>query len=304
MKVILLQKDGIGNQMFQYAAALYFARRLGAALEVIPILEPFAHSHGYPRPFLLSNFCISAQVRRSSRLDRLIASSAPRLRRLAGTARWASQSAVYRQDGAHTWTFLPDLPVAHSARRIYLTGNFQAHQYAEAVEPELRSEFRFRHPASGRNLEVLEQIRAAGNPVSLHMRAGDYKIDSRGEMLLSPRYHARAIEAVTARVHNPTFFIFSDDFPFVRQHLRLMNNMVLVDHNGDSEAHEDLRLIAACRHHIVSNSTFSWWGAWLNPDPAKLVFAPAQWQNRLREISGNDIVPGNWLRIPNDDAIA
>ncbi|MGA3079774.1 MAG: alpha-1,2-fucosyltransferase [Terracidiphilus sp.] len=202
-------------------------------------------------------------------------------------------------------TFLPALPIPPSARNIYLDGNFQARQYAEDAEQHLRTELRLREPPTGKNLETLEDIRAVETSVSLHVRRGDYGFWGGGPRVLSLDYYAQAMRALLERVRKPTFFVFSDDIPFTREHLPKSiegARMVFVDNNDEANPHEDLRLMSACRHHIIANSTFSWWGAWLNPDPAKLVCAPMGWGLANPEEWNSDLIPPGWLLIDADIA--
>ena len=136
MKIHLLLKRGLGNQMFQYAAGLFFAKRYGADLEIIRESQTDAFSFGHPRPFLLSNFCISTSVREHTKWDRLVCSVALAKKPLAVSARLASRTVVYRQHFRVDWTFLPDLPIAKSTEHVYVEGNFQAcaRQFAQDVE--------------------------------------------------------------------------------------------------------------------------------------------------------------------------
>jgi hypothetical protein len=219
---------------------------------------------------------------------------------VAATARFVSRTAVYRQHYLTAGTFLPELPIPHSTRSLYLDGFFQAYQYAQGVEQQIRTEFRFRNPASGKNLEILNQIRAVDNSVSLHVRRGDYITRGAGPQVLSLSYHMRAMQTVIERLRNPTFFVFSDDIDYVRNNLPTRENIVFVDHNDTSNGCEDFRLMSACNHNIIANSTFSWWGAWLNPNPAKMVCAPSSWNNVNPDVHCPDLIPSDWLRISID----
>jgi hypothetical protein len=134
-------------------------------------------------------------------------------------------------------------------------------------------------------------------PISLHVRAGDYKTFRGGQRMLPLAYYRQAMETIRERVRKPFFLVFSDDIAYARENLPRGEEMVFVDHNDESNGHEDLRLMSACRHHIIANSTFSWWGAWLNPDPEKLVLAPKVWQNDDLVVPYPDVTPPDWLRI-------
>lgn len=296
MKILLQQKSGLGNQLFQYAAGLYFAGRHAAALEIIRESEERAVSFGHPRPFLLSKFCITAPVRQRSGWDRLLCSAASYKRPVAIPARALTGTHLYKPDFRTDWLFVPELPVTSNTKKIYIDGYFQAHQYARSNESQLRSELTFRDAPAGKNLETMEQIRACKFSVSLHVRRGDYTKIYGGRDALPITYYQNAIAAMREHVTYPTFFVFSDDIAFCRENLPAGPCYIFVDHNSQNEAHEDLRLMASCRHHIIANSSFSWWGAWLNPSPDKIVLAPDRWLDP--NVPHTDLLPPSWQRIP------
>jgi hypothetical protein len=304
MKILLLQKCGPGNQLFQYAAGLFFAKKYGASLEIIREPDHIAAYFGRPWPFILSNFCISAPVREFTGWDRLMCSVAPIKKPVSATARFVSHTAVYRQHYLTDGTFLSELPIPHSTKSLYLEGFFQAYQYAQDVEQRIREEFSFYRPAVGKNHDMLNRIRAVENSVSVHVRRGDYIASGAGPQVLPLSYQLRAMQAIIERLLNPTFFIFSDDKAFVRENLPKGENIVFVDHNDTANGCEDFRLMSACSHNIIANSTFSWWSAWLNPNPAKLVYAPRSWNNINPNVPYPDLIPPSWLRIATDDSPA
>lgn len=298
MKIVLQQKSGLGNQLFQYAAGLYFARKYAAQLEIIREAEERAVSFGHPRPFLLSKFSITVPVRERNQWDRLVCSTASYKRPLAVSARLVSGTHIYKPHFETDWLFVAELPVKSGT--IYLDGYFQAHQYAASIEKQLRSELTLREAPTGKNLETIEKIRACKFPVSLHVRRGDYTKIYGGRDALPVLYYQNAIEAMQRYVSDPTFFVFSDDIAFCRKNLPAGPRYVFVDHNSQTEAHEDLRLMSACRNHIMANSSFSWWGAWLNPNPDKIVLAPNRWLDPA--VPHPDLLPPSWERIAADSA--
>ena len=140
---------------------------------------------------------------------------------------------------------------------------------------------------------------AACNAVSLHVRRGDYAADpvvTSMHGLCPLDYYDRAVEYVLGRVSDPAFFLFSDDPDWVREHLKLRGSVSVVDHNGPDSGSEDLRLMSLCRHHIIANSTFSWWGAWLDPRPDKLVIAPKRWFAD-ESLDTSDLLPAGWVKL-------
>lgn len=301
MKIVLQQKSGLGNQLFQYAAGLYFARKYSAQLEIIRESEERAVSFGHPRPFLLSKFRIATPVRERNRWDQLVCSTASSKRLVSEPARLLSRTATYKPHFSTDWVFVQQLPITASTRNIYLDGYFQAHQYAATIEQQLRSELALRDAPAEKNLETLNEIRACESPVSLHVRRGDYTKIYGGRDALPIIYYENAIATMQMYTADPTFFVFSDDIAFCRENLPAGPRYVFVDHNGQTEAHEDLRLMSACRHHIMANSSFSWWGAWLNPSPDKIVLVPDRWLDPA--VPHPDLLPPSWKRIPADAAI-
>ena len=139
--------------------------------------------------------------------------------------------------------------------------------------------------------------------MSLHIRRGDYVSNAKiagvhGTIALD--YYARAAALIAERAGgDPVFFVFSDDPAWAAANLTLGWPTRIVDHNG-ARASEDLRLMAACRHHIIANSSFSWWGAWLSPAADKTVVAPQPWF-RDPALDDSTIVPQGWIRLSTDD---
>jgi hypothetical protein len=111
---------------------------------------------------------------------------------------------------------------------------------------------------------------------------------------LPTTYYDNAIAAIRGIHPNPTFFIFSDDIASARHHFHKLERAIFVDQNAESAAQEDLRLMSECRHQITANSTFSWWGAWLNTNPEKIVVVPDPWQVSDHHA---DLIPPTWRRI-------
>lgn len=277
MQIILDECGGLGNQLFRYAALRYYAGRYGADMRISVEHARYAQSYGYPRPFLLDHFSITVPMRERSLGDRLLLTGKPWLKQVVAPAMKALRTQVFTQEFNGCHAFLRDIPLELLVKRLHLVGYWHTYMTAEKVEEELRSELAFRKPAEGKNLEVLEQIRGSRNPVSLHVRRGDSTVSATNRVHLPLEYYLNAIATMKERFDNPTFFVFSDDIGFVKDYLQLDGTTVLVGHNDDFSAHEDLRLMSSCHHHIIANSTFSWWGAWLNPRHDKTVIAPRQW---------------------------
>ena len=180
----------------------------------------------------------------------------------------------------------------------YMQGYWQSARYFEDSAERVRQEFRFRSEPSGRNVELAEEIGARA-AVSLHVRRGDYAAHAatRAYHGLCPvDYYHRAASYVAERVRDPIFVLFSDDPEWTRTHLDLRARTIAIEHNGPDDGAEDLRLMSLCRHHVIANSTFSWWGAWLCTKPEKIVTAPERWfSDGARDTS--DLIPDRWVRL-------
>jgi hypothetical protein len=277
VKIVLSEGGGLGNQLFQYAALRYYAKRYGADMRIAADPEWNAQCNGYPRPCLLSHFSIRAPLADRSLTDRLLMTDKAWLKAAANPLKRALQVQVFTEQVEDRYGFLRDLPLERGVSTLYLQGYFQSSQMVEAVADELRVDLTFKEPAKGKNLELLRQIRRSRNPVSLHVRRGDSTLPWEGKVVLPTEYYAHAISMVKERFVDPDFFVFSDDMSFVKEGLPREARMVFVEHNDDFASHEDLRLMSACHHHIIANSTFSWWGAWLNTGRGKMVIAPRHW---------------------------
>jgi hypothetical protein len=185
---------------------------------------------------------------------------------------------VIREPWSDRYLFHPELAVSERIRTVFLVGYWQVHPIADSIASELRSEFDLIEPPEGANYDVLVRIQQAHAPVSLHIRRGDYTHPSEGNIALPLSYYLKGIRTMQERLIEPTFFVFSDDIAYAREHLPRDIELVFVEHNDSVTAHEDLRLMSLCQHHIIANSTLSWWGAWLNHYPEKTVVAPKRWR--------------------------
>lgn len=256
-----------------------------------------AVSHGYPRPYMMSHLAMQVVAAEISPFDRIMLARKHWIRPVTDLLKSALKIQVVSENASQRYQFLKDLPLSDEVKTLYLVGYWQTHRIVDEVADELREEFRFRDSPQGKNLEILRQIERSENPVSLHMRRGDFTLAAEGNIALPLDYYERAISTMRERLGNPTFFVFSDDIAYAREHLKLGKDAFFVSHNDVASSHEDLRLMSSCRHHIIANSTFSWWGAWLNASPDKMVFAPKHWLLKP-ESHYPDLLPDQWLLEP------
>ena len=181
---------------------------------------------------------------------------------------------------------------------IYLDGYWQSEKYFSDIADIIKNEFRVKLPQTEENRRVAQQITSCES-VSLHVRRGDYLTDAKTNTIHGTcelDYYARCIERLTQQVHHPYFFIFSDDPEWVAKNLKITHPTTFVAHNGPEKSYEDLRLMSQCRHNIIANSSFSWWGAWLNSNSNKIIYTPKKWFCDPN-LNTKDLIPATWQKL-------
>ena len=181
---------------------------------------------------------------------------------------------------------------------VYLHGSWQNEKYFADIAEILHREFTVKTSPAGRDSELAEQM-ASSESVSISIRRADYVTDRHTNQILGTcdlDYYSRCVEHITQTVKNPHFFIFGDDPQWARDNLKLPYPTTFVDHNAADKNYEDLRLLSQCKHNIIANSSFSWWGAWLNQNPDKTVLAPKRWL-KSDDYDPKDLVPDNWIKV-------
>ncbi|WP_286907471.1 alpha-1,2-fucosyltransferase [Roseovarius sp.] len=178
----------------------------------------------------------------------------------------------------------------------YLHGYWQSPDYFGPDTDALRRDLTLTTALDAPNAAMAAQIDAAPCPVSFHVRRGDY-IAAGAYAACTPDYYRAAADHLATTLGKPlTCFIFSNDPAWARDNLDLGQDQVIVDLNDEATGHFDMALMARCAHHVIANSTFSWWGAWLNPDPDKQVVAPRNWF-ATQALHNPDLIPEQWHRL-------
>jgi hypothetical protein len=278
---------GLGNQMFQYAAGRALAMRQGCDLFVDrrSFVEYKVHAYGLD--------CFRAKVDDApAHMLPQVADS--RIRRIFRSLTSAGRVPIVRE---RAFTFQPDL--LQQRAPAYLDGYWQSEKYFSDFADAIRKDFTVGRAPSPANAAWLARI-GTSLSVSIHVRRGDYVTNTEANKFHGTcdiDYYERAVRTLCARLDgSPEFFVFSDDPAWVRANLNLgAHTHHYITDNDASTNYEDLRLMSACRHHIIANSTFSWWGAWLNPSRSKIVVAPQRWF-RADEMDDRDLVPPEWVR--------
>lgn len=278
--IITRLHGGLGNQMFQYAAGATLAARLDVPLALDP-RPAAAKDQGDLRDI----FDLPLTEPDHLPPDRDAHPVAYALWRLLGrTPILRREKALGYNPGFDTWS-----------DGSYLHGYWQSQKYFAPIMDRLRRDFTMAPPMSPANADMAAQI-AQSPCVALHVRRGDY-VALGASAVCDQAYYDAALAAVTDGLDDtPRVFVFSDDPGWARDNLSVPFEKTVVDLNGRDTAHEDMRLMALCTHNVIANSTFSWWSAWLNPNPDKRVAAPARWFGNDHQ-HNPDILPESWLRI-------
>lgn len=177
-----------------------------------------------------------------------------------------------------------------------LIGYWQTEKYFKQYREELREAFRIRQALSSTSNKVLKEIEITPNAISVHVRLGDYDTEDNKAIygnICTTEYYRLATKHMLEQNPDAVFFVFSNDIEKAKRIMPLVNTF-FVEGNDERNGWEDMYLMSKCKHHIIANSTFSWWGAWLNNNPSKIVIAPKIWLN-TREMP--DICPEEWIRI-------
>lgn len=273
---------GLGNQLFQYAFAYSLAQRgYNVILDASGFNMDSAHNglevDGYGIKLIVS--------KKLSLMERLKYQLVARNQCLDKILRGVI---VERRSGFDRRMISPP---AHSL----MAGYFQTEKYFKHHRDELIQEFELpEHLRSSINNQ-LNLIKEYPEVTSIHIRRGDYLSNSEIYGVCDKEYFLRAITLINDKYPDTKFLFFSDDMSWVKKNFSHSDFLFA---EGTNSAKQDLYLMSLCSHHVLSNSSFSWWGAWLNRKADKIVVAPSRWYSDDElEQSASDVVPADWLRI-------
>lgn len=284
---------GLGNQMFQYAAG----RRTAIANNTELKLDITGYDHQVgitPRVYMLDIFHIHASIATKQEVKLFNTNSKGFVQR-----HWRQlklllfQRHYIRQRTTYFTNDFLSIP-----NNSYLDGYWGSEKYFADVVDIIRKDFTLKNKPDKYNIDMIRRI-TNGNSVSIHIRRGDYILDEKTNKhhgVCNLDYYLKAVDLIAKKVKKPFFFIFSDDIKWAKQNLRLKFPCVYVDHNIGEKDCEDMRLMDECKHNVIANSSFSWWGAWLNKNKNKIVIAPKRWFTD-KSINTEDLLPDSWIRI-------
>ena len=292
--IIVRLTGGIGNQLFQYA----FCRSLAISRQTELKLDVADFKLSANREYSLKHFNIIEEFATPEELSMIYDHGKKGWRMLSQKINFLTKHIDERITLAKERHFHFDPDALKIRDNSFVQGYWQSEKYFKKIEKTIRKEFTVKYPLEGNNLSMAELIEKV-NSVSLHIRRGDYisnPLINRTHGVCNLDYYLKSVEELAKVVDNPHFFIFSDDPAWTKKYLKLEYPLTFADHNGSEEAHEDLRLMSLCKHHIMANSSFSWWGAWLNSKAEKIVIAPKKWF-QSSSLNVSDLLPECWIKI-------
>jgi hypothetical protein len=284
---------GLGNQMFQYAAGRSLSLRNGTALRLdVSDFVGYDLHQGFE---LQRVFHTPIELATARDVQNILGWQSSRsVRRILLRLNWA----LLRRQGLIVephFNYWPEL--INAPRESYLLGYWQSEKYFKDYSAMIRSDFTFRYQLEAVNKELAEAI-GQSNAVSVHIRRGDYANNSKTKAthgLCSLDYYQTAIKYMAERVECPQFFVFSDDINWAEGNLKINYPSQFIGHNQGAHSYIDMQLMSICKHHIIANSSFSWWGAWLNINANKIVIAPKRWFVKQTDV--RDLFPQEWVTL-------
>ena len=294
--IIVKLQGGLGNQMFQYAIGrkLSLLNKTELKLDLSFLLDRTPRPNFTYRDYNLNIFNLNIEFATQKEIKLFVNYLDSRIKRKIYTYLFLGRNNKYIDEKQFTC----DPDILKLTGNLYLDGYWQTEKYFSDIKDILCNDFTIKISQDKKNQEMIKTIKNT-NSVSIHIRRGDY-IENKQiynvHGICDLDYYYNCINLFLKKLKNPHFFIFSDDHRWAKENLKLDCPLTFVDHNDASKNYEDLRLMSQCRHNIIANSTFSWWGAWLNQNPDKIVYAPQKW---FSDSSRNtkDLIPDEWIKL-------
>lgn len=292
--ILIKLQGGLGNQMFQYAFASILAKRNDTVVLLDnSFFEQTEKKIGFtPRKFELDIFENNYQKALDS--DIISFQNLSKINNLKKKIGLNYPKIYFEQ------AFNFQKVVLSIKSPVILNGYFQSYKYFIGHEDLIRQLFTFPlNKLDSENIKLLNTIKNS-NSIAIHIRRGDYvndEIAAQFHGTCSLGYYLEAIKLLISKNNEIILVFFSDDNDWVeKQFMDLPIAKIFVSHNKNENSWKDMFLMSSCSHNIIANSTFSWWAAWLNLNPNKIVMAPKNWFAEIGKNS-NDLIPPKWIRI-------
>jgi hypothetical protein len=290
--IVVKLMGGLGNQMFQYALGRHLAEihKTTLMLDLTFLQDKTPRENFVFRNYELDIFNIQQNFAAPSDLKDFFQKTSGINKLLKKILNKIIPVEIKKESYFHY-----DPQVLKGPKTVYLEGYWQSEKYFKAIEGILRKEFTFRCDIDSRFKELADKIQST-NSVCVHVRRTDFLSNSY-HAVCEMDYYTRAEQIIVSKLPSPHLFIFSDDIEWCINNLKLNVASTFVRESfNDKDISHCLHLMTRCKHYVISNSSFSWWAAWLNSEPQKLVVAPEKWFND-RSVNTEDLIPDTWLRI-------
>lgn len=279
IRVVL--SGGTGNQLFQYAAGRALALKLGTDLIVD---RPTSKLTSVKRVYAMPRFNVVTK-------EANLLSSLYRKWALKSHRSFLVKGKIFYQEECHFNENFFDLP-----DETTLFGFFQNERFFKPFSDFIRKELTFQeYPLAEDTIRIIDKIQTS-NSVAVHVRRGDAYLNSDKFNVCTLSYYESAIELFRQKLDTPKFFFFSDDIDWCVKNFKDRDYNFCALQQSKEDSLNDLNLMSLCQNNIIANSTFSWWGAWLNPNPTKLVAAPNVWFHSAED-PVNEIVCDEWIKV-------
>ena len=294
MTVVALT-DGLANRMFQYAFGIglesqgikvlydksHYKRKKDQTWEFVELEDPFPNIDiAYTKPFQFF-FTFPGNIKGSRYIIKLF--------------KWLRLETVFIEPSL---AYIPDIKDKVQRNTLFY-GHWQTELYFNKWADIVKKQFTFLPFSEEKNIQCCRMMKEEES-VAIHVRKGkDYCQWKSTHGICEKDYYLNAVNYIKKNIQNPIFYIFTDNPQWVKNNLKDFD-YILVDWNPIKGKYNfrDMQLMACSKHNIIANSTYSWWGAWLNDNPNKIVIAPKKWVNGTeQELVDNNIIPESWIKL-------
>jgi hypothetical protein len=293
--IIVSLFGGLGNQMFQYACGKAIATRLSTELKLDTsyLTDRTPRNNFTFRDFELGVFNLQDQVASFKEIRNFVPdlwNSSKIAQQFYRVVRLLNGNNYYFEKQKYFY----ENRIVKVKDNTYLYGYFQTERYYSDYRNEILTAFSLKSEIDLTNRELINTLQSE-NSVSVHIRRGDYELTP-FNLLGIESYYRKAIETILQQVENPKFYFFTNDYKWTEENFIGFDiEKTIIKHNQGNRSFLDLVLMSNCKHNICANSSFSWWSAWLNQHPEKLIIAPNKWFKDLN--TNNDLIPENWIKV-------
>lgn len=291
--IVVRVQGGLGNQLFQYALAcsLSYSNNIEVVLDTSFYNGIFGDDKATKRQFLLTKFMIT-EMRCIQDTDLVLQKDLiSKGKRFLERVFLPYYKCSYIRERKKSF----DQNIFKISRNAYLDGYWQSYLYFNEISNQLKDHLRLSHPFSFEAQQIFNLIRKDIISVSIHIRRTDYVTKyNTYYAILDVDYYKKAVDYLIARVGKVNLYVFSDDIDWCKNNLKIEQNTIFVS-SGSMAEEEEFVIMSQCKHNIIANSTFSWWAAWLNPNPDKIVVAPTKWFAENDVEFSKSIYPQSWI---------